>query len=127
MMSGSPLILVVDDEDLVRSTVAEVLEHAGYRVLEAPDAEQALQCLAERADISLLITDIRLPGKDGLELATLAQRGRPGLPVMAMSGYFAPRPVPWRLLRKPFGQAELIAAVREELAPAGSGPSVPGQ
>jgi CheY-like chemotaxis protein len=106
MHTTRPLLLVEDDE-LVRSTLAEALADAGFEVLEAEDAETALHMLAERGDLAALMTDINLPGADGFVLARAARRLRPDLPVIYASGrYREPDPkraLPGaRFLAKPF-------------------------
>lgn len=113
--SGTPKILVVDDDPDVREILAETLTEFGYRVVQASSGEEALPLLAQRQDIALLITDVRMPGMSGLELAGMAQIRDPRLRVIVMSGYFLPQPVTARFLRKPFHMQELAAAIRAEL------------
>ena len=79
-------LLLVEDDPLLRVTLAEVLDEAGFAVLEAEDAESALGLLAAHGDLALLLTDINLPGADGFALARAARRLRPGLPVVYASG-----------------------------------------
>ncbi|PWS36688.1 response regulator [Falsiroseomonas bella] len=85
-MVSSRLLLLVEDDPLVRGTLAEALTDAGFEVLEAGDAEAALHVVASRDDISALLTDINLPGADGFVLARAARRLRPDLPVVYASG-----------------------------------------
>jgi CheY-like chemotaxis protein len=85
-MAASRLLLLVEDDPLVRGTLAEALTEAGFEVLEAADAESALHVVASREDISALLTDINLPGADGFVLARAARRIRPDLPVVYASG-----------------------------------------
>ncbi|WP_137177919.1 response regulator [Roseomonas sp. AR75] len=85
-MASSPLLLLVEDDALVRGTLAEALADAGFEVLEAADAETALHLVAERGDLAALLTDINLPGADGFVLARAARRLRPDLPVVYASG-----------------------------------------
>lgn len=81
-----PAVLVVEDEPLICDLVAEALEMAGYRVLTAADADEALRILATE-QISLLFTDIDLgPGASGLVLAQAARGKRPQLKVVYASG-----------------------------------------
>lgn len=81
-------ILVVDDEPLVRMVVVEQLEELGYAVLEAEDAPSALKILNTRKLISLLVTDVGLPGgMNGRQLADAARQHRPDLKVMFITGY----------------------------------------
>jgi len=80
------LLLLVEDDPLVRTTLAEALAESGFDVLEAEDAESALRMVAEHDDLAALLTDINLPGADGFALARAARRLRPGLPVVYASG-----------------------------------------
>jgi CheY-like chemotaxis protein len=84
-------VLIVEDDEAVRSLVREVLDHSGYRVLEAEHAEAALAVWKERArEIDLLLTDIVMPGDcNGLELAKRLLAERPDLKVIYTSGYSA--------------------------------------
>ena len=121
--SGSETVLVVEDEEVVRGFVVSVLRSSGYRVVEAEDAEAALERL-ERADVvpDLLVTDVVLPGVDGRVLAERIRRSLPGIPVLFVSGYG--EQVVGRggiledgieLLQKPFGPSELSARIRDLL------------
>lgn len=108
------LLLLVEDDPLVRSTLAEALADAGFEVLEAEDAESALRMVAEHEDLAALLTDINLPGADGFALARAARRLRPNLPVVYASGRYreadAQRALPGAaFLAKPFS---LACAVR---------------
>jgi CheY-like chemotaxis protein len=82
------LLLLVEDDQLVRMTLAEGLSDAGFEVLEAEDAESGLALLASRPDIAVLLTDINLPGADGFALAHAARVLRPQLPVVYASGRY---------------------------------------
>jgi hypothetical protein len=85
---GAALILVVDDERDVRNLVRILAERAGYRVTEASNAEDALRMIEERLlEPQLLLTDIVMPGLNGLTLAARAHHIRPSLPVMFMTGF----------------------------------------
>jgi len=107
--------MVVDDDPHVRTIVAEFLDGSGYRVLEAPDAREALRLLADGEAVDLIITDVRMPGISGLELAETATRARADLKVILISGYFVSRQVGHRVLKKPFRMQELADAVRDVL------------
>jgi hypothetical protein len=79
-----PVVLVVEDETLIRELVAEELEEAGYSVVIANNADQAIAILEARQDIHLVFTDINMPGSmDGLKLAVGLQGG---VPVVALEG-----------------------------------------
>src|SRR5262249_36197625 len=81
-------ILVVEDDEDVRSYIAEVLQDLGYRVLTAPDAAVALHML-ERPEqpVDLLLTDVVLPGTNGRQLADTVAPRHPGMRVLFMTGY----------------------------------------
>jgi CheY-like chemotaxis protein len=87
-MDDARLLLLVEDDPLVRTTLAEALADAGFEVIEAEDAETALDMVAARADLAVLLTDINLPGADGFALARAARRLRPELPVVYASGRY---------------------------------------
>ena len=81
-------ILVAEDDDGTRATVARLLERLGYTVLWAPDGIQALRMAEQHADfIDLLLTDVMMPGLTGPQLASRLQRVAPHVPVIYMSGY----------------------------------------
>jgi two-component system cell cycle sensor histidine kinase/response regulator CckA len=86
--ASGEVVLLVEDEPVVRQMASRVLQEYGYGVIEARDGREALGVL-ERGDgrIRLLVTDVVMPGMDGRELARLAEAVRPGLPVLYMSGY----------------------------------------
>ena len=80
-------ILLVDDEAMVRETLAASLEAAGYDVLVAADGAQALDLLRSATAVDVLVTDLSMPGIDGLAVIRQAQRARPGLPAVLLTGY----------------------------------------
>jgi DNA-binding NtrC family response regulator len=110
-------ILVVDDERLVLTLLARVLSEAGYEVLQADSAEEALK-LSATSNFDLLLTDLRMPGLSGQELALCLLQTRPGLPVIYMSG-FCDRAAAGldalsgasEFLQKPFSRSALLTAV----------------
>jgi two-component system cell cycle sensor histidine kinase/response regulator CckA len=115
-----PTILVVEDEDSVRSVVRAILDLSGYRVIAVSSAEDALR-IAEAAEPSfdLLLTDIVMPGIGGRELADRVAAARPNARVLFMSGYIegGPTMTPGvSFLQKPFTPDELEAKVRASLA-----------
>src|SRR5215210_5518128 len=91
-------VLVVEDDELVREVAVEGLTEAGFEVVEAASAEEALaRCEEHVADV--LFTDIRLPGSlDGWDVAEQCRETNPGLPVIYATGFshVRPRPVPSR-------------------------------
>lgn len=122
MSEGQPVLLVVEDDQLVRLTLADGLADAGFEVLEAGDAQEALAQLASRSDIQAMLTDINLPGgADGFTLARAARVVRPRLPVIYASGRYMTaeegRSVPGsRFLAKPFTPTLAVAAIRATIA-----------
>lgn len=117
-------VLLVEDQDDVRSFVTAQLTSFGYDVVSAPDAQSAIDVLREDRSIQLLFSDILLPaGLDGIELAECALVSRPDLKVLFTSGYsdyaverqsrLLDSGVP--LLKKPYKRLELASAVREAL------------
>ena len=124
MADTHPTVLVVEDEEEVRSLTRDVLEMHGYAVLEALDPDDALRLGGSHpGPIDLLITDVVMPRMNGPELARRLRAGRPTLRVLCMSGYpeSTDRPAgeaTWNAwLQKPFNPDGLIAKVRECLAP----------
>jgi CheY-like chemotaxis protein len=110
-----PKLMLVDDDPEVRVIVAEFLEDFGYRVLQATGGAEALELLARTPDLSMIISDIRMPDMSGIELADVATQRRRDLKIILISGYFISQQVSRRFLRKPFRMKELEAAVRAEL------------
>jgi CheY-like chemotaxis protein len=113
-----PVVLVVEDELLIRTHAAGIIEESGFDVIEASNADQAIAILEVRSDIAVLFTDIQMPGRmDGLKLAA-AVRGRwPPIQIVATSGFVHVRPgdLPegGRFLSKPYNPTQLTATLRE--------------
>ena len=108
-------IVLLDDEDMVREVVAELLESAGHRVSSFALAVDALRCVETDQSVGLLITDLGLPDCPGDEVARRARLLRPSLPVAFITGYndlerLADEPLQ---LRKPFSEADLLAMIAE--------------
>lgn len=115
---GKPVILVADDEAVVRNLVNAILTHAGYNVLMAADGAEALRLSrAHAGTIHLLLTDIYMPFLAGPEVAQTILEERPGVCVLLMTGHTDSLGEPQRLtvLRKPFRPAELLARIEKEL------------
>ncbi|WP_448582365.1 ATP-binding protein [Thermaurantiacus sp.] len=85
--SGQPLLLLAEDEELLRSCARRGLEQAGYDVIAVADGAQAEAAFAANPAICALVSDVRMPGVDGVELARRLRARRPGLPVLLVSGY----------------------------------------
>jgi two-component system, response regulator PdtaR len=80
-------VLIVEDEIWIRMSSAATLEDAGFRILEAACSAEALEMLVANKDISLLMTDVRMPGEmDGLGLVELVRRNHPDIRAMVVSG-----------------------------------------
>lgn len=100
-------VLVVEDEAFLREVVAESLQEAGYEVGHVGNGEAGLAVLQSDAQVDVLVSDIRLPGISGYELAAAGKSLRPGLKMILMTGY-APSLPPelksavYRVLQKPF-------------------------
>jgi PAS domain S-box-containing protein len=124
-VGGTETVLVVEDEDTVRTLAVRTLELHGYTVLAARDAAGAVRLLqASRAPLHLLITDMVLPGASGREVAARVLERYPGIPIVYMSGY-TPDDLVTRGLRdagspciqKPFLPDALVRLVRSALGP----------
>ncbi len=88
-----PVVLVVEDEFLVRVVKVDILRDAGLRVLEAQDADEALDMLRRRPEIIAVLTDVDMPGSlNGFEFAQLVKQGWPELAVLVISGKMEPGP-----------------------------------
>ena len=88
MSANASIILVVEDDAIVRMLIVDVLEELEFKVLEADGSEQALEFLNDEDQyIDLMMTDVGLPVMDGRELATQARMLRPELPILFASGY----------------------------------------
>lgn len=109
------MILLVDDDDEVRETSADMLGELGYSVVQASNGADALAILDETPELQVMVTDIRMPGMSGLELSDLARTRRKNLKVILVSGYFTPQIIQRRFLQKPFRTHELDQAIQAEL------------
>ena len=113
-----PVVLVVEDEFLIRISAVEIIEDAGFEVLQAADADEAIEILEVRTDIRVIFTDIHMPGSmDGLRLAH-AVRGRwPPIKIIATSGRINVRiddlPDGGRFVPKPYHPEEIARTLRE--------------
>jgi PAS domain S-box-containing protein len=110
---GLGTALLVDDEDLVRMSTADMLMDLGYEVIEARSAEEAITNVREGLHPDLLVTDHLMPGMNGVELAHRIRMQIPGLPVLVVSGYAEGEGIAPDLprLAKPFRTAELAESL----------------
>ncbi|MDF9773385.1 response regulator [Pseudomonas baetica] len=116
--ANASIILVVEDDAIVRMLIVDVLEELEFSVLEADGSEQALEHLKDLSQpIDLMMTDVGLPIMDGRELANQARALRPALPVLFASGYADNIEVPqgMHLIGKPFSIDQLRDKVRSIL------------
>jgi len=79
-------ILIIDDEDIVRDMLRDILEPVGYSILEAENGQKGLEIFNTEA-IDLVITDIMMPEKDGFETISELNKIRPGIKIIALTGY----------------------------------------
>ena len=111
-------VLVVEDEALIRMDIVDCLEEAGFAVLEAGNADEALEILESRMDIRLVLTDVDMPGSmDGLRLAAAIRDRWPPVQIIVTSGHVTPQahqlPAGSRFFHKPYDRPTIAQAVRE--------------
>ncbi len=110
-VQATRLVLVVDDDAGVRDVVVTLLELSDHDVLAASGGAEALRMLAANPAIDLVVSDVRMPGMSGIELAAQVGARHPGVPVVLISGYFQAEKDGVHFLKKPFSLEELQAAV----------------
>ncbi|AZO03390.1 MULTISPECIES: response regulator [unclassified Mesorhizobium] len=117
-------LLIVEDDESVRTLAARALERDGHDVTVAPDGSQGLDAIRQaRGGYDLVVSDIRMPEMDGIEMATAAAREFPTLRIMLMTGYADQRERAEELngiildvVQKPFTLAEIRARVGKALS-----------
>ena len=114
---ASPVVLVVEDEPLLRMLAVEVVEEAGFIAIEAQDADEAVVLLESRTDITLLFTDINMPGSmDGLKLAHAVRNRWPPIKILVVSGLqqleSSDLPSNSCFFRKPYQPSEMVEELR---------------
>src|SRR3954470_5776118 len=113
-----PNVLVVEDEMILRMRAVDIVEDAGFNPVEAVNADEALSILESRSDISVLFTDIQMPGTlDGLKLAHAVYKRWPGIKIILVSGQVtlsdADKPIDSRFFGKPLETKQMIAEIQE--------------
>ncbi|MDL2185638.1 response regulator [Pseudomonas sp. ChxA] len=119
MCAAPSTILVVEDDAIVRMLIVDVLEELEFSVLEAADAEEALEIVKDTTQhIDLMMTDVGLPDMDGKQLATKVREVRPSLPILFASGYADSIDVPagMQVIAKPFSIDQLRDKVKSMLS-----------
>ena len=114
---SSPTVLVVEDEMVLRMRAVDIVEDAGFTAVEAVNADEAISILEARSDISLLFTDIQMPGSmDGLRLAHAVHDRWPAIKIILVSGQVNPseaeRPADSRFFGKPLGVEEMTVQLQ---------------
>src|SRR6201988_3708498 len=122
-MSSNPAapttnVLVVEDEMVLRMRAVDIVEDAGFTAVEAVSADEALAILEARSDISLLFSDIQMPGTmDGLKLAHAVHDRWPGIKIILVSGQIkltdADKPAASRFFGKPLAVKQMIAELQD--------------
>jgi two-component sensor histidine kinase/DNA-binding response OmpR family regulator len=112
-----PKVLIVEDEMMLRMRAVDIVEDAGFSPVQAVNADQALSILESRSDISLLFTDIQMPGSmDGLKLAHAVHDRWPAIKIILVSGQVNPsdaeRPADSRFFGKPLSDDQMIAELQ---------------
>ena len=113
-----PVVLIVEDEYLVRTGTIAAVEMAGFDVLEAGDADEAIAILTARNDVSLIFTDVHMPGSmDGLKLAHFVRDRWPPIKIVATSARVritaGDLPEGGRFLPKPYSAADIASTLHE--------------
>jgi CheY-like chemotaxis protein len=114
------VVLVVEDEMMLRMRVVDMVEDAGFLPVEAVDADEAMAVLQSRNDIALMLTDVQMPGSmNGLELAHAVHERWPPIKIILASGQLklsaSEIPLDSRFFGKPLQSAEIIAEMQEML------------
>jgi CheY-like chemotaxis protein len=120
--SKGPVVLIVEDEFLLRMNAVDMIAAAGFEAIEASNADEAIEILENRLDIRVVFTDIQMPGSmDGLKLAR-AVRGRwPPIKIIATSGHAKVTaddlPAGGHFIPKPYRAAEIADAIHQLVSP----------
>ena len=116
-----PVVLIVEDEAVVRASAVDWVEEAGFEAVEAEDADEAIRILESRDDIRVVFTDINIRGSiDGLKLAHAVRNRWPPIKLVVTSGQILPAktdlPEGGRFFAKPYGPAQLASTFWELIA-----------
>jgi CheY-like chemotaxis protein len=114
--TARPIVLVVEDDTLLRMHAAEMIEEAGFEVIEAKNADEAITVLEARLDITIVFTDIDMPGSmNGLKLAHAVANRWPPIRIVATSGHFQVRdgdlPAGGLFIAKPYRSQHILATL----------------
>lgn len=106
-------VLLVDDEDIVRFATAEMIRELGHGVVEASSGAEAMERLSGGLEVDAVVTDYKMPRMDGAQLAKRIREWQPSMPVLIITGYtgISDKALNLPRLAKPFGQAEIAAAL----------------
>ncbi|HEY5796205.1 MAG TPA: response regulator [Bosea sp. (in: a-proteobacteria)] len=115
---SKPVVLIVEDEPLLRMDAVDFIEEAGFEAVEAAHADEAIAILKARHDITVVFTDIEMPGTmDGIKLAHAVRDGWPPVAIVVASGRIIPRegelPTGVLYINKPYRPVEVIAALKK--------------
>ncbi len=119
--SPKAIVLVVEDEAIIRMTAVGIVEDAGFEAIDAANADEAIQFLESRNDIRLVFTDIDMPygSMNGLKLAAAVRHRWPPIAIIVVSGHRVPEkdqmPEGAVFLAKPYRQTALVETMREML------------
>jgi CheY-like chemotaxis protein len=116
---SAPVILIVEDDELQKLLVVDMVEEAGFVAIAACDADEAVAILESRADIVLLLTDINMPGSmDGLKLAHAVRSRWPPIKIIVVSGrgLASELPTDIRFFAKPYQTNAMISEIRSLIA-----------
>ena len=111
---AAEIVLVAEDETLVRMLANDILADAGYRVLEARDGQEAITVLEVHKNIRVLFTDVRMPNIDGLALAKLVAERWPEIGIVITSGDSRPHEGAI-FVAKPYSSATVLSAIKKAL------------
>jgi CheY-like chemotaxis protein len=114
------IVLVVEDDPLLKMLTVDIVKDAGFVVLQADNADEAVAVLAARSDIALLLTDIDMPGSmDGLELSHAVRERWPSIKIIVVSSRVPERELPGngRFFQKPYDAAKMISEIGSMMGP----------